>query len=750
VSSASVVYPRRTPYAEAKLRGEAIVQAERSFRHTIVRPTLVYDAHGGQEFRLFLAYLQRFPVVPFVGPGTARKRPVLAADVVDGLVRIAGNPRAHGKTYNLSGGEAISIRALARLMLEHHGGGKPFLHLPVPLCRAIAAGMAAFMRDPPLNEYTIAGMLNDADNDPAEAERDLGYRPLGVREGFSLCFGTRMGTLEGSPCPPAMGSGGQSPPAPDATTPPSAAPRYPSKEPVMTDRNRSSLLAGALLALFGCGTSSGGAVDLTDQDKALQQAIGAKVKAKIVWSSGRLGNHDLFVMNADGSDPKPITKGDTVDWFPRFSPDGSRILFCRSKKGWVYERDANDETKWDIWTVAPEGGSETKVVEDASWGSWLSADEILYVRGTKIFRRKLPDGAEKAIMDSQGVPELEGALLQQPEMSRDGKFLAITLRGSKRETGVWDLAKKTWTKTGLGCQINWTPDGSRIYWVNPTGNGGSEVFALPMSAGKPAKDLSDEQLKFMDLPGRRSHEYFPQLSAGGKWMVWAATQRGHDHDIADYEIYIWQVGSPAEQAARLTFHSANDRWPDIFIRVKHRWRPRRPPPRRSRRPARPRPPRRRQRARRTRRTRPPAPAAKSAAPVAKTASTKRKAAAKKATGGERARRARPASRRTRGGPGPHRGAGRGRLPGLAPGAGAAGAAGLRDRRRRPHLRQAGRHPQGPGAPDRGQHRSARAAGGDRRRQRPGGVPHRPVQPLASTTAIRWRSSTPTTPTWCRW
>ena len=47
--------------------------------------------------------------------------------------------------------------------------------------------------------------------------------------------------------------------------------------------------------------------------------------------------------------------------------------------------------------------------------------------------------------------------------------------------------------------------------------------------------------------------------------MWAATQRGHDHDIADYEIYLWEVGSPAERAVRLTYHSGNDRWPDIFI-----------------------------------------------------------------------------------------------------------------------------------------------------------------------------------------
>ncbi len=52
-----------------------------------------------------------------------------------------------------------------------------------------------------------------------------------------------------------------------------------------------------------------------------------------------------------------ITKGDEVDWFPRFSPDGSKILFSRSKKGWVSERDANDSDKWDVYTVSPDGST---------------------------------------------------------------------------------------------------------------------------------------------------------------------------------------------------------------------------------------------------------------------------------------------------------------------------------------------------------------------------------------------------------
>jgi hypothetical protein len=150
-------------------------------------------------------------------------------------------------------------------------------------------------------------------------------------------------------------------------------------------------------------------------------------------------------------------------------------------------------------------------------------------------------------------------------MSTDGRFIAITLRGSKRETGIWDVKQGSWLRTGDGCQINWTPDGQAVYWVHPTGNGGSRVFRMDMASGKPRKEVDDDEKTFIDLPGRRSHEYFPELSDDGSWLVWAATQRGHDHDIADYEVYLWQVGQPPEQAARLTFHSGNDRWPDIHL-----------------------------------------------------------------------------------------------------------------------------------------------------------------------------------------
>ena len=188
VSSASVVYPKLTLYAQAKLAGETLVKNERRFAHTIVRPTLVYDENGGQELLLFWEMLKRFPIVPLVGGGRARKRPVFAGDIVEGLFRIADNPKAHGKTYNFSGSEAITLRELGELMLATAGLRKHFVAIPTPLCRLVARVLTLIDPNHPFSPQAVAGLCNDADLPPDAAVADLGFQPLGVRAGLPQHF----------------------------------------------------------------------------------------------------------------------------------------------------------------------------------------------------------------------------------------------------------------------------------------------------------------------------------------------------------------------------------------------------------------------------------------------------------------------------------------------------------------------------------------------------------------------------------
>ena len=193
VSSISVTYDWPTPYSLSKRESERIVKAQTRVPWTIVRPTLAYDVGGGEEFMMFMNALMRYPIVPFIGRGSALKSPVYVEDIVRGFLAIPGNTKSHGKTYNFCGGETISLWDLAHLLLELQGVSKPFVRIPVPVCRALSALAERFMKRPVLTQNVIAGMTQHACPDPSEARADLGYAPVGVREGLARIFNEHAG-----------------------------------------------------------------------------------------------------------------------------------------------------------------------------------------------------------------------------------------------------------------------------------------------------------------------------------------------------------------------------------------------------------------------------------------------------------------------------------------------------------------------------------------------------------------------------
>ena len=55
--------------------------------------------------------------------------------------------------------------------------------------------------------------------------------------------------------------------------------------------------------------------------------------ALIAFSSERDGDHEIFVMNADGRVQKKLTHNEAYDADPSYSPDGSEIAFVRNRDG---------------------------------------------------------------------------------------------------------------------------------------------------------------------------------------------------------------------------------------------------------------------------------------------------------------------------------------------------------------------------------------------------------------------------------
>ena len=273
----------------------------------------------------------------------------------------------------------------------------------------------------------------------------------------------------------------------------------------------------------------------------------------VVWSSSRSGNHEIYLRKLPSMETYRLTDDPHVDYYPRFSPDGRRVLFARSRRKWVSQRD---ELPWDCYIVELDSGRERLVAEWANFPMWVDEGRVSFVRRRQeIVLKEIDTGTEHVLLKGGDWP---GSAIATFEILRTRPWM-VAINGDGAFAGVNTLNLRTRRRMhfGSGCQIFWFPDGKKVYWVEARGRGGTRVMCSP------AEKIAPRVL--LDMPGEFSHEYFPRVSADGKWMVLGASTGGHEHDIADYEIFLWRVGSPPSSALRITFSPANDRWPDLYL-----------------------------------------------------------------------------------------------------------------------------------------------------------------------------------------
>ena len=89
----------------------------------------------------------------------------------------------------------------------------------------------------------------------------------------------------------------------------------------------------------------------------------------IAFTSERNGNAEIYVMNADGSDPQRLTHDPAYDGWPSWSPDGSQIAFSSSRNG-----------KPDIYVMDADGSNPRQLTHHLPAISGLSG--LRMVRGS--------------------------------------------------------------------------------------------------------------------------------------------------------------------------------------------------------------------------------------------------------------------------------------------------------------------------------------------------------------------------------
>ena len=282
----------------------------------------------------------------------------------------------------------------------------------------------------------------------------------------------------------------------------------------------------------------------------------AGLRGFVIWSSNRFGHHDLVMLTLPEQQLTRLTTDSHTEYFPRISPDGSTVVFCRSQEPWVSQRNYFG---WDLYLLDLSDGTVRLLTRNGNVPTWSADGRKIYFQrqGNQFVEYILASQKESVVFETgKNLPMAASVVLETPAWSDALHSLAVTLRGSTRGTAVIDSGRKV-RPVGDGCELNWSPDSSFLYYVDHGGRGGNAFYKVDPG--------NLQRTPWYDAPGEYSHEYFPKLSNTGDVLVFGASTGGHEHDQADYEIFLWPVGSPPTDTARLSFHTGNDNWPDIYL-----------------------------------------------------------------------------------------------------------------------------------------------------------------------------------------
>jgi len=307
--------------------------------------------------------------------------------------------------------------------------------------------------------------------------------------------------------------------------------------------------------------------DLGDDSVWLKQSKQAvsDVDGFVVFSSNRDGNHDIFKLDLTSYELSKVTRHPHTETYPRISSDGKRVVFARAHQPWVSQRNT---LLWDVYVVDLQSKEETLVGRGGTAPFWIGDDEITYLKDATTVMKVNVVTLQSEILYQTGVNNSMpvGAHIQNPKYNPQTKQIVFTGRQNQigMHTGFWGTALSDGeTHQGVhnGCELSWNSAGNELFQV--AGGGRSDTLRIA-SVDPESLHLST----LIDLEGEFSHEYWPKESQNGKYMVFGASRskKEHTHDEADYEIFLWKSGSKPQEAIRLTFNTANENWPDVFIR----------------------------------------------------------------------------------------------------------------------------------------------------------------------------------------
>jgi Tol biopolymer transport system component len=199
---------------------------------------------------------------------------------------------------------------------------------------------------------------------------------------------------------------------------------------------------------------------------------------RIVFTSYRSENPDLWITDADGSNLRQLTHGEGSNSDPTVSRDGRTIVFTSSRSG-----------TQSIWKMDIDGGNPVQLTRNSfEFFPKITPDgkDVVYDRRMGgVFKVSLTGGEPIQLIPDPGY---------QPSVSPDGRLLAVTKRRVDPPGNYLDILPLAGGPSirqfdipvlaMTGTPLSWTPDSKGVIFLDSR-DGVGNLWLQPLAGGKP-------------------------------------------------------------------------------------------------------------------------------------------------------------------------------------------------------------------------------------------------------------------------
>jgi Tol biopolymer transport system component len=289
-----------------------------------------------------------------------------------------------------------------------------------------------------------------------------------------------------------------------------------------------------LILLAGCGAEAPPPAASAPPASAAPSSSGADDGGLVTYQAVYPDGVDIGRMRLDGTEAERLPVADYERWHPRWSPDGTLI---------VYDRWYPEEEKQHIAVVAPDGSGDRFVVECVSpclaveHPAWSPDGRAIAFAGVTGQEWDGPDMAcQLGLVDVASgdvthlLPELGCEFsYMAPHFSPDGTRIVFKrIDETARRAALFTVAVdgsdlQQLTDWGLGARPDWSPDGDWIVFMDvehapPFG----QVHLYRIRA-----DGTDLQ-QLTDMPGSVTGDVFPRWLPDSSAILFSRCDGGFD------------------------------------------------------------------------------------------------------------------------------------------------------------------------------------------------------------------------------